>query len=72
MLTIIMNSKTVTVLANRRALLVSRNAGKNLKAIAKTILFATNYVEFSSKFVCFRRNFSLRNGTVLGSKSDYR
>ena len=35
-LTIVMKTKTSTILANQRALLVSRNAEKNLTTIAKT------------------------------------
>ena len=53
MLHIVMKTKTFTLLANGRALLVSRNAEKNIKTIAKTIASPANYVEFSPKPVLF-------------------
>ena len=51
-LTIVTKTKTVTALTNLRALLVSKNAEKNLKTITKTTESATNYTEFFSK-ICF-------------------
>ena len=44
---------TFLVLANQRALLVSRNEEKSLKNNNKTIASAANYVEFLSEFVLF-------------------
>ena len=46
-----MKTKTFTILANWRVLLVPRNAEKNLKTIAKTIASAANYADFSSESV---------------------
>ena len=49
----LMETKTFTVLANRTALLVSKNVEKNLKTIVKTIASAADYVEISPVFVLF-------------------
>ena len=51
MLIIVMKTKTFTVLANQRALPVSRNVEKNLKIVAKIMESTTNYMELSPKFV---------------------
>ena len=51
MLTIVMKTKNVAVLANYKALLVLRYAEKNLETIAKTIASATKSVEFFLQFV---------------------
>ena len=59
-LTIVMKTKTSTVVANKRPLLVSKNAEKNLKTNSVNNLFR------------FHRNFSLRKGAELGNDSNYR
>ena len=67
-LTIVMKTKTFTVLANRRAFM-SKNAKKNLKDNEKTIASAGNYVDFPRNLFCFRPKFCLRNDTELGNES---
>ena len=64
-LTIVMKTKTFTVLTNQRALLVSRNAEKNLETIAKTTAPATNYVEFSPKFCNLCLTNAIQNSAMI-------
>ena len=71
-MTVAMKTKIFTVLTNRIGLLVSRNAERNLKTNSEKIASAANCVGFSPKFVFFRGNFCLRNGTELVNDSNYR
>ena len=58
-------NKDFTILANQRALLVSKNEEKNLKTIAKT---KASEGGFSQKnLFCFHLSFWLRKGTELGN-----
>ena len=72
--TVVMRTKvfTFTVIANHKALHVSRNAEKNVETVAKTIASATNNVKLSPIFICFHRNFCLKNGTELDNDWNYR
>ena len=56
MLTILMKTKTFTVLANQRAFFVSRNTITNLKTIAS----GTNYVKLPQIFFSSWRLFEKR------------
>ena len=51
-LTIVMKTKTFTVLVNQRAFL-SKYAEKNLKTNSERMASAANYVGFSPKFILF-------------------
>ena len=67
-----MKTKTVTVLANQKVLLVSRNAEKNLRTMAKVIAPAMYLGGFSQNLFWFHHNFCLRNDTELSNDSNYR
>ena len=74
MLTIVMKTKTFTVLANQRALLLSRNEKESKKQIEKKKqkhpLFNEGHI--SQNLFCFHHNFCLRNGTELDNDLNYR
>ena len=70
--TIVTTTKTFTVLANRRALLVSRNVGKNRKNNSENLSDRGQLCGIFSGICYFHHNFCLRNGTELGSDSNYR
>ena len=68
-----MKTKTFTILANQRALLVSRNAEKSLTN-NKENSNVRNLISVIFPKICFffHRNFCLRNDTGFGNESNYR
>ena len=65
-----MKTNTFTVVANQRALLVSRNAENNLKNNSEDNSSAVQKGDFSKDLFCFHCNFCFRNGTELGNYSN--
>ena len=68
-LTIIMKTKTFTVLVNQRLCLCHRMRKRNQKTIAKT---KVDKGDIPKNLFCFHFNFCLRNGTELGIDSNCR